>query len=450
MKKRISYFTGLLLLGFCTRLCAQSKISIHIDSQIDSLYYLAHYFGTRIHPDNTAKWQNGKVIFEQESKFDEGLYLVLNSKKERIFEFLLGEDQTFEVFIPTLTDIRTYTISGKSETASFLKQTQAASAARNAILLLSEKKDMDTKRQIDSISRKLETFRETLITDNKGRFLASFLNAMKEPVVPDSISSQQEAYNYYKSHYWDSFDLNDERLLRTPLMDKKLNAYFNQIIPPLPDSITTEIDRLILKAKDCTEVRDYLLWNFLKQYEYPKYMGQDAVFVYLYDNYFSKLEIKNLNDKNKAIIHDKTERFRRLLLYSVSPELMLKDCTGKLMTLHSVKSEFTLLFFYDHECEICTMEMKDIDSLISLSSYDITVFAVDMNPDLQAWKKEVDKKFNKYVNVNGLYGKTKDVVSLYNIETTPLLFVLDRNKRIIAKAIQAKQIPSILQQNSHD
>ena len=37
-----------------------------------------------------------------------------------------------------------------------------------------------------------------------------------------------------------------------------------------------------------------------------------------------------------------------------------------------------------------------------------------------------------------------ELIGLYDIETTPLIYVLDKDKRIIAKKIRARQIPIIL------
>ena len=40
--------------------------------------------------------------------------------------------------------------------------------------------------------------------------------------------------------------------------------------------------------------------------------------------------------------------------------------------------------------------------------------------------------------------RVDELYDLYDIEVTPLIYILDRNKRIIAKKIQAKQIPLVL------
>ena len=103
----------------------------------------------------------------------------------------------------------------------------------------------------------------------------------------------------------------------------------------------------------------------------------------------------------------------------MAPNFSINDSAD----LQSVESEHTVLFFFDHDCDVCHQEMLDLDSVCVLHP-EITVIAIDMNT------------FDERVDV--LYG-------LYDIETTPLIYVLDRDKRIIAKKIRTKQIPLILE-----
>ena len=147
-------------------------------------------------------------------------------------------------------------------------------------------------------------------------------------------------------------------------------------------------------------------------------MSQDQVFVWLYDQYFSQLEIKDLNDANLTMIREKAERLRRLALFNIAPNIQLNDSTD----LQSIESEYTVLFFYDHDCDVCQQEMLDLDTVAE--RHEITVLAIDMNTN--------------DIRVDVLY-------DLYDIETTPLIYVLDRDKRIIAKKIRARQIPLIIQ-----
>ena len=66
--------------------------------------------------------------------------------------------------------------------------------------------------------------------------------------------------------------------------------------------------------------------------------------------------------------------------------------------------------------------MQDLDS-VRATHPEITVLAIDMNTD--------DILFDV-------------LFDLYDIETTPLIYILDRDKRIIAKKIRAKQIEFVV------
>ena len=221
-----------------------------------------------------------------------------------------------------------------------------------------------------------------------------------------------------KPEFWDGIEAFDGPTDQNPVLASQLDFYFDKLVAPLPDSITMEIDRLAVRTSFNTNLRDFILWHLLEKYRHPEYMSQDQVFVYLYDQYFSQLEIKDLNEANLAMIREKAERLRRLALFNLAPNFQLNDSSD----IQSVESEFTVLFFHDHDCEVCQQEMRDLDSVV-VQHPEIRRVAIDLNTN--------------DVRVNKLY-------DLYDIETTPLIYVLDRDKRIIAKKIRAKQIPLVL------
>ena len=221
------------------------------------------------------------------------------------------------------------------------------------------------------------------------------------------------------AHFWDGIEDFDGPTDENPILAAQIDFYFDKMVAPLPDSITLEISRLIEKTENNTDLRDFILWHLLERYRYPEYMSQDQVFVWLYDQYFSQLEIKDLNETNLALIQEKAERLRQLALFNVAPDIKLGDS----IDLQSIESNFTVLFFYDHDCDLCQQEMQDLDSVVAQHP-EITKLAIDMNTD--------------DVQVDVLY-------DLYDIETTPLIYVLDRDKRIIAKKIRARQIPLMIQ-----
>lgn len=237
-----------------------------------------------------------------------------------------------------------------------------------------------------------------------------------------------------QSHpFWDGIEDFDGPTDRNPLMELQIDYYFDSLVSPLPDSICTEIDWLLTRDIS-TELRDFILWHLLERYQNPEYMTQDKVFIYLYENYFSKLEIKDLKEENLAMIADKAERLRRLQINQIAPDFKGKDINNQLFDLHEIESRYLVLVFFDHGCSVC---YEEIDELKKSALPEATIVAVDTHPDSQV----ADTNF---INISAKDSES-DLFELYDIESTPIIFVLDSQKRIIAKKIKANQINLFLQ-----
>ena len=246
------------------------------------------------------------------------------------------------------------------------------------------------------------------------------------------------------THFWEGIESFDGPTDNNPILAAQLDFYFDQMVVPLPDSITLEISRLVERTESSSDLRDFILWHLLEKYRHPEYMSQDQVFVYLYDQYFSQLEIKDLNERNLEMIRDKAECFRRLALYNPAPHIQLNDS----IDIQSVESEFIVLFFYDHDCDVCQQEMQDLDSVCAVHT-EITAWAFDMNIDSSdgfAIHRQEDGDFKSPIQHRRITNPSELIAlsDAYDIETTPLIYVLNKDKRIIAKKIRAKQIPLVL------
>ena len=261
-------------------------------------------------------------------------------------------------------------------------------------------------------------------------------------------------------HFWDGIETFDGPTDENRILAAQLDFYFDKMVAPLPDSITPEIDRLIERTSFNPDLRDFILWYLLEKYRHPEYMSQDQVFVYLYDQYFSQLEIKDLNKTNLALIRDKAETFRRLALFNLAPDFAISDSVD----LHSIEREYTVLFFYDHDCDVCHKEMQELDSVV-LAHPEVTVLAIDMNPDNSgegsgegsgessgefAIRPKGDGDLKSPIQYRRITNPSELIAlsDAYDIETTPLIYVLDKDKRIIAKKIRAKQLPIVLESGS--
>ncbi len=75
------------------------------------------------------------------------------------------------------------------------------------------------------------------------------------------------------------------------------------------------------------------------------------------------------------------------------------------------------------------------------------MFAIAANADFPAWKNYIAENKLNWVNVNGMKSMTEDFHDLYDIYGTPVIYVLNKERKIIAKRIKAEQIPLVIEHN---
>jgi hypothetical protein len=432
-------------------------IKLNISGKIDSTLILANYFGDKFQIVDTASEINDFMVFSGQKKLPGGIYLILNSKKEKLFECLIDKDQTFMVVgDSTFAPAQLNTIQN-TENILFNKHLIFTNKTFEKINEI--RKQIENQKnneivvdslnlEVTSLFKTLVEYRKSEISANSGTFYAVLLKAMLDVEIPETIKQQPDkSYSYMKKHFWDNYDLSDSRLLRTPLLPGKIETYIEKLTPPIPDSVIQSVEEIILQTKGNTEVRDYLIWYFTSKYQNPKIMGLDKVFVHLADNYFAKFEITNTTPTIKGKIIEKADQLRNLLIGVKSPDMWLIDSTGTFRSFMEIKADYTVLFFWDQECNICKKDLNELKKLYETKKFNLEVYAICANPDLDGWKYFVRTNRLSWINVNGTKSITPDFHDLYDIYSTPVMYLLDKEKRIIAKRINVNQIPQVIQMN---
>ncbi len=455
MKKLV--FIVLLVL-FSVKVFSQQgyHIRIKIKHFPDTSLLLTSYYGDKIKRIDTAYAQKpGEFIFTGKKKLSGGIYMAISTKKIKLFEFIVNKNQNFDLSTDTADYTRLLKERGSIENKLFFNYLRYNEVQYNRIKQLSKTLDSlkkrnqdyeEIKNKIDSINKLSIVYKLKIIHKYPDLFVTKVLDAMREVEVPaDNVGNDSLfRYHYFKRHFWDDFDLSDSRLLRTPLYNKKVNQYFKQLVVINPDSVIKGINYVIAKAQPSTDNVSWLVWHFTAEYQNPKYMGFDKVFVYLVDNYFSKEPIANTTASVLKLLKERADKIRPLLIGKTAPELILMDTSGRYIGFKSLPNKYTLLLFWDYKCGICKREIKELQKIYPDKKYDLEIYAININPDLDKWKKAVHDRKLRWINVNGTHSAKGDFNKLYDIHGTPVIYLLDRNKNIIAKQIGAKHINDFL------
>jgi hypothetical protein len=445
------------------------KITLQTPSYRSGIAYLTFHMGKNLNvEDSTAISNKGTAVFTGKKELLPGIYAIVFPGKSKSLDFLVDKSQQVTISADTTDLLNKTVITGSKENVLF-QQYQKAIAAKGKFLEKERIAFTESKTKADSAlhesnynkyNKELNDYREGIIKNEPGSMMAFLLLAMKDPQQmskkPVTHSDSLENYYYYKAHYWDGITFMDERVIRTPFFLPKLERYYREVIVPAPDTIIKEADYHLLLARSCPEMYKFLLNWFTDEYFNPKYMGQDAILVHLYEKYHSKGVSTWLNEKQQEAIKRRAFMQMANLIGKQGANLEMLDTAGKPSPLYEVSADYTVLCFWDPTCGHCKEEVPRVDSIYKASwkQHNVKIYGVLTEEKKEDWIKFIrEHNLTEWINVYqtkameeaDIAAEKPSFRQLYDVTMTPTLYLLDKEKRIIGKKLSWQQLDEFLQ-----
>jgi thiol-disulfide isomerase/thioredoxin len=457
------------------------EIKVKVNGLQDTTLILGHYLNKSMYPDDTT-WldKKGYGAFKGDKLLPGGMYLIY-FPSSRYFELIMGDDQVFSLETDTVDFIKSLSYKGSIENQMFLDfQRFMISLRSDADSIQVQIKNAQTDEDRDTYAERLRNINEKRISyiekvnrDYPDLFLSKFLMATLDVTVPDAPRDEKGnvidanwQYYYYRNHYFENFDISDPRLLRTPLYEEKIMNYITKVIPQVPDSIIPEVDWLIDKSRSDSSLFRYMLITLFNYYGKSNYMGMDAVQLHIAEKYYITdswwSDSKFISD-----LKERVEKTKPLLIGKIAPDINLIEVpaehfmkaqndsvmkkfphAGTQFNLHQIKADFIVLVFWEADCGHCKTSIPKLYEIYerSLKAKDIAVIAVST-----LFGEDGKVKWVDFVNSNKLYSwhnawnpYSYDFKVKYDILTTPQIYILDKNKKIVAKKVSPEQIEDII------
>ena len=117
-----------------------------------------------------------------------------------------------------------------------------------------------------------------------------------------------------------------------------------------------------------------------------------------------------------------------------------------LVSMYGIKADWTVLVFWDVDCGHCKKEIPVISDTyhkLKKEGKKIEVFAVYTQHEYDKWKKFIKESNLDWINVADAV-HLNNLKEKYDIYSTPVIYLLDKNKVIKAKRIGAEQLEEVI------
>ena len=434
----------------------------HIEATLvglkDTSCILGHYnySGQQFIAKDTARADaSGRMVFEGTENLPGGLYLILLPGQQKLVQIVYsGKETNFSLKTDTSNIVKTMMVKGSEENRIFYEYQQHYNQVTAEFEALNVEKKLKNDnvsttladKKIKELQQKFTEYQQQFLKDHSDSFTVKLLKASMDPTIPpaptlaNGKTDSLWVFNYYKAHYWDNFDLSDERMLRTPFVQPKLERYAKDLIVQVPDSINKDADALIKKASANKELKSRIIYYFTSEYENPKVVGTEGVFVHMAEKYYLSGQM-DVSDDAKKRIGERVASMKPLLVNRVIPDLTVSSPNQQPISIHGIKADYTVLFFFSPTCGHCkeaAPKLKEFYDTNKAKGVKVLAIATEQSPE--DWQKFI-KEYKLEEILNGYdYTSRTDFRTQYDVFSTPTIYVLDKNKKIIARRMPIEQL----------
>lgn len=467
--------TALLTLLVLPVLLFSQKVGYQVKVKIDEFEgkeaYLGYYFGDKQYLKDTSYIEpNGWFFFEGNEKLEGGMYLIVLPPDNQFFQVLIDDNAQWLTMETKYSDMPgAMKVTGSEDNKLFYEYLNFLTAKRPKADELrkqledaggDEKKKGKVQEKIDALDKEVADYQKSTMTKNPKTMTAAVIRA-NLPIenVPEFTGDQKDLHAFYwtRNHWFDNIELTDPRMLRTPFLFQKIDHYVNKMTVQHPDSINIAIDKVLEMVRPASETFKFYLIHFLNFYAKSNIVGMDAVYVHIAQKYYKSGQAPWTEEEQLKKIIENADKLEPLLIGKIAPNIQMETQQGQKIWLHDFKSPLTVLFFWDPECGHCKKSMPEMVKFTKdYKDKGVAVFAVctklaarDDSGNLSlkeidsCWSTIQEREMDVFFNVVDPYHRSR-YKTVYDIRSTPQIYVLDTNKEILSKRIGAEQLPEVI------
>ncbi len=433
---------SICLLFISLSIQAQGSIAGNFSPPKDFKWLIAYELtpnGERYSVDSAVR--DGSFELEMPLTAQAGMYrLVYAVPQDEFYIDVIYNKKEYVKFNFNLQD--GLTITNSEENKWYREYFSKITAAQDKLIEFYETNNEPNK-EYTGIIKELNAIQTSFEEKHATTIAHKFIKANRS-YIPSEFEDLEKFLKNKKQHHFDHLTINDPVLQGSNFLTDKFASY---VFSALPTDITTKEQLAIEVNKNVKTTAEFIkstqicfqersmhqLWKIADVNDMP------SVQDYIFKNHLKKLAIANNNQK----LVDELELAARLRIGAVSPDITWQANGKKHSLLTMEEAENYLLVFWSSTCSHCLKELPALHE--EVKEYDnLKIIAIGLEDDNVNWK-EVSATLPGFNHAIALGRWESEYAHTFGIQSTPTYFILDSEKRFLAKPESDKEVVEFLE-----
>ena len=327
------------------------------------------------------------------------------------------------------------------------------------ILKTNDRFYLKIQKQYNQLQKELIAYSNRLIKQYPAAFFTKIVMLEQYPFIEATITEEERLLTLKKQFFKPS-DFQDTLLLYSDALSNKIITYLGLYRNPnyTEEQQTNEFikaaDQLLTALKYGTGIASspqgnegvglYILKYVIEGFNQIK---QDAVLAYITDNFLSENTCREDGKINQII--QKTADYKRTAIGAIAPEIKfdakafstIQTFGFPLNKLSDISGDYTLLLFWASWCPHCTNMLPELKHIYDKNKQKgFQVLAISLDEDSLQLSKFIANGNYNWLNYSELKKWESPTARAYNVKATPMMFLLDKDKKIISKPETIQQL----------
>ncbi|WP_405564111.1 TlpA family protein disulfide reductase [Polaribacter sp. Asnod6-C07] len=299
---------------------------------------------------------------------------------------------------------------------------------------------LDLKDSYKQAYKNVDSIQNKYVEDAKDMFIAPFIKASSRNNPSEILTSVTAYLDNIKGTYFNKLDFSNKALVNSSFLTNRILDYifyinYSEDLQQQQILHKNAIETILSKIKSESYKRDIIEF-LIEQFESAKNLD---IIDYLFESQYNKLS-PSLQD---AKFKEEKQALFAAEVGRIAPDFSWTE-NGKKFKLSTLNdAESYVLVFWSTSCSHCLREIPELYTYMKTKP-NLKVIAFALEKDTFVWDNYQKSNLRGWHNVLGLNKWENETAQTYQVFSTPSYFVLDKNKKIIAKPNEINDVKEFL------